>query len=162
MNLYAIASEYRAQLAELADLDLPPEAVADTVEGMAGELEDKLRAVIAYALNLRAEQEAQTAAAVRMAERAKHTGKTADGLLDYALTHMRGTGIPSVSTHEWAVKVAKKPDSVQIEDGAELPDEFMRTKVTREPDKAAIKAALLAGRAIDGATLVQGYRLAIK
>ena len=33
--LYVIAEDYRNAAAQLADLDLPPEVVADTLEGMA-------------------------------------------------------------------------------------------------------------------------------
>ncbi len=40
-SLYHIAAEYRAAAAKLADMDLPPEVVFDTLEGMAGEVEAK-------------------------------------------------------------------------------------------------------------------------
>lgn len=50
--LYEIAADYRADLAALADLDLDPQTVADTLEGMQGDLQAKLRAVIAYGLGL--------------------------------------------------------------------------------------------------------------
>ena len=37
--LSLIAAEYRAQAELLADLDLPPEVVADTLESIGGEFE---------------------------------------------------------------------------------------------------------------------------
>ena len=48
---------------QLADLDLPPEAVADTLEGMSGDLELKAQNVAMFVRNLEA-----TAAAIKEAE----------------------------------------------------------------------------------------------
>lgn len=161
-SLYTIASQYRADLEALSDLDIPPEVVADTVEGMQGEVQDKLRAVIAYSLELDVLAAGASDAAKRMADRAKSLKSRVDWLRDYALTAMQQTGIGEVSTDEFAAKVAKKPASVQIAEGAELPAEYLRVKTVTEPDKSALRVALVAGEEIPGATLVTGYRLAIK
>ena len=162
--LYTIVAEYRAGLDTLADADVDPQTVADTLEGLQGELLDKLRAVIAYALEQRAQQDAQRTAARRMAERAQNTGVRADALLTYALRAMQDAGIPSVQTDEWAAKPAKTPGRIVIDEGVTLPDEYMRTPPTpeREPDKDALGRALKAGTVLDGVRLVTGYRLAIK
>ena len=61
--LYELAGEYRAAAEQLADLDLPPEVVADTLEGLAGDLEQKATNVALFARNLEA-----TAAAIKQAE----------------------------------------------------------------------------------------------
>jgi len=160
--LYAIAAQYRADLALLADLELDPQTVADTLEGMQGELQDKLRAVIAYSLDLDVLATGTEKTAKRMADLASARRARVQALRDYALNTMQGTGISEVATKEFAAKVTKKPPSVFILEGAELPAEFLRTKTTTEPDKAAIKAALLAGRDVVDARLVQGFRLAIR
>ena len=52
MKLYEVVQEYRAQLDALAELDLDAQTYADTLESMDGDLKDKLRAVIAYSLDL--------------------------------------------------------------------------------------------------------------
>jgi len=161
-TLFHIVAEYRAQLAQLADLDLPPEVVQDTVESMQGEVEAKLRAVIAYSLELDILAAGASDAAKRMSERAKSLQARVDALREYALGAMQMTGLGEISTDEFAARVAKKPPSVFVLEGAELPAEFLRTKTTTEPDKTAIKAALLAGRDVVDARLVQGFRLAIR
>ena len=163
-TLYTIAQEYQAGLSALADLDLDPQTVADTLEGMQGELQDKLRAVIAYALSMQAEADAQKAAAQRMAERARATAGRADGLLEYARTAMQSTGLPEVSTDEWAAKLAKKPPSVNITDLSAIPAAYMRQPEPppAAPDKKAIGDALKTGAQVPGAELVHGFRLAIK
>jgi hypothetical protein len=163
--LYAVAQQYRADLDALAEIDgLDAQTIADTVEGLQGELQDKLRAVIAYALGLSVEAAGQAEAAKRMADRAKGTEKRAEGLLEYARVTMQATGVPEVSTDEWAAKLARKPPSVQIQDAALIPPEFMRTPEPPPPapDKAAIAQALKLGQAVPGCELVQGFRLAVK
>jgi len=160
--LYEIAAEYRQALAVLADIDAPPEAVADTVESLQGDLHDKLRACIAYSLELDILADGAAQAAKRMADRAKTLSTRTATLRAYVLQHMQDTGTAEVQTDEWAAKVAKTPASVQISDGAELPAEFLRVKTTTEPDKTALKAALAGGREVAGVSLVTGYRLAIK
>lgn len=163
-SLYHIAAEFRQQLAALADLDMPPEAVADTVEGMAGEVEDKLRAVIAYSLELDVLATGAADAAKRMADRAKSLQGRVDWLRTYALQAMQGTGIAEVCTDEFAAKVAKKPASVNITDPALIPASYMRTPEppAPAPDKKAIADAIKTGASVPGCELVQGFRLAIK
>jgi len=163
-SLYTIASEYRADLGRLADLELDPQTVADTLEGMQGELQDKLRAVIAWGLDQSIVASGTKEASKRMADLAAAREKRAQAVLDYARQAMQDTGICEVATDEWQAKLAKKPPSVQIHDAALLPAEYMRQPEPPPPapDKAAIAAALKAGQAVEGATLVQGYRLAIK
>lgn len=163
-SLYNIAAEFRQQLAALSDLDMPPEAVADTVEGMSGELEQKLRAVIAYSLELDVLATGASDAAKRMSDRAKTLASRVDWLRNYALQAMQGTGIGEVATDEFAAKVAKKPASVNITDQALIPSAYLRTPEPPlpAPDKKAIADAIKTGAIVPGAELVQGYRLSIK
>jgi Siphovirus Gp157 len=163
-SLYQIAAEYRQQLSALADLDMPPEVVADTVEGMAGDVEAKLRAVIAYSLELDILATGASDAAKRMQDRAKALQSRVEWLRTYALQAMQGCGIGEVATEEFAAKLAKKPASVNVIDATLIPPAYMRTPEPPPPapDKKAIGDALKAGASVPGCELVQGYRLAIK
>lgn len=162
--LYFIAEAYRADLAALDELNFDAQTIADTLDGMRGELQDKLRAVIAWGLDQSVLAAGTHDAAKRMAELAASRQKRADAVFAYALHHMQGTGINEIATDEWQAKVAKKPASVQIAASATIPPEYLRTLPAPEPqpDKAALKAALAAGAVIDGVTLVSGYRLAVR
>lgn len=51
-SLFQIVARYQGDLAKLQDLDLPPEVVSDTIEAMQGDVEEKVRAVVAFALQL--------------------------------------------------------------------------------------------------------------
>lgn len=162
MKLYEVVQEYRAQLDALAELDLDAQTYADTLESMDGDLRDKLRAVIAYSLDLEIEATGAAAASKRMKERAESLDNRVKWLREYALRAMEATGMADISTDEWAAKVAKKPPAVVIADGIELPAEYVRTTVKTEPDKAALKVALTAGKVVPGVSLVSGHRLALK
>jgi hypothetical protein len=163
-SLYTISSEYQAQLAILADLDLDPQTVSDTIEGLQGDVQSKLRAVIAYSLDLDVLAGGASEAAKRMYERSKTLSSRVDALRAYALRHMQETGIAEVSTDEFGAKVAKKPPSVNVTDQALIPPSYMRQPdpPAPAPDKAAIAAALKTGSSVPGCELVQGFRLAIK
>ena len=160
--LYEVVSSYRADLDALNALDLDAQTYADTLDGMQGALQDKLRAVIAYSLDLEIDATGAAAASKRMKERAESLENRVKWLREYALRAMEATGLPEISTDEWAAKVAKKPPAVVIADGVELPAEYIRTKVTTEPDKAALKAALAAGQVVPGVSLVAGHRIQIR
>ena len=160
--LYEVVASYRADLDALNALDLDAQTYADTLDGMQGALQDKLRAVIAYSLELEIDATGPAAASKRMKERAESIENRVKWLREYALRAMEATGLGEISTDEWAAKVAKKPPAVVIADGIELPAEYVRTTVKTEPDKAALKAALTAGAVVPGVSLVAGHRLALK
>jgi hypothetical protein len=162
VNLFSITAQYRADLAVLADLDIDPQTAADTLEGMQGAIRDKLEAVIAYSLELDILAAGASEAAKRMQERAKSLSNRVEWLRAYALTSMQSAGIGDVTNDEFSAKVAKKPASVVILDSVTLPPEFLRVKTTTEPDKAALKKAIEAGVLVEGVSLQQGYRLAVK
>jgi hypothetical protein len=162
VKLYECVAEYRAQLDALAELDLDATTYSDTLESIQGPVQDKLRAVIAYSLDLEIEATGAAAASKRMKERAESLDNRVKWLRDYALRAMEATGVGEISTDEWAAKVAKKPPAVVIADGIELPSEYVRTTVKTEPDKAALKAALTAGKAVPGVSLVAGHRIQIR
>ena len=69
--LFTIVESYRADLDALNAMDIDAATYADTLDGMQGELQDKLRAVIAYSLDLEIEATGAAAASKRMKERAE-------------------------------------------------------------------------------------------
>lgn len=67
---------------------------------------------------------------------------------------MERSGVKSVAVAEAKISVVNAPDKVIITDESAILDEFMR--ITKEPNKAAIKAALKSGKYVSGATLSNG------
>lgn len=162
-SLYTIAAQYRADLDTLADMDLDEQTITDTLEGMQGDLREKLRSCISWARSHAVLAAATKQAAKGMADLAASRDKRAQMVLDYALRVMQESGIGEENTAEWRAKVAKKPPAVRIDDPFLLPEQYWRQPPlpAKEPDKGAIATALKDGQQVPGASLVHGFRLKI-
>jgi hypothetical protein len=64
------------------------------------------------------------------------------------------TGLKSVALAEAKVSVVNSPEKVIITDESAIPDAYM--KITKEPNKTAIKNAIKSGTNIPGATMSNG------
>ena len=165
VSLFALAADFRASAAQLADLDLPPEVVADTLESLRGEIEAKAANVGHFVLSLDASARAMKEAEKAMKERRLSVEKRAEQIKAYLLSHMVATGTLRIETPSIRMMVRDNPESVQIEDETQIPPSFMVTPPPQPalvPDKAALKAALKAGKDIPGARLARGQRVEIK
>ena len=56
----------------------------------------------------------------------------------------------------------RKSDSVEVTDFENLPEEYIKTKIEKNPDKVAIKNAIKSGKEIKGAKIVTNYNIQIK
>lgn len=83
--LYELAAEHRQNLEKLADLDLPADVVADTLESLGGDLEEKTQNVVEFVRNLESTAEAIKDAEQKMAERRKAIENRAASLKRYVL-----------------------------------------------------------------------------
>lgn len=163
-TLYDLSAEYRQQVQALEDLDLPPEAVADTLESLGGELEVKAQNVVAFGRHLRTLAAAKREAAKAMIEAAARIEKRADQLDDYTLHCMQAAGIQKIECPWFTLSIAKNPPSVEIFDERQIPSQYLTDPPPPPPriDKALIKQALRDGFDVPGAKLAQGVRLSIK
>ena len=153
--LYEIVSRYQADLSRLQDMDLPAEVVLDTMEAMQGEIEDKVRAVVAYAIQLEKAADARTQEAERMAKSAQAMEHRADALKLYAQVALMNSGLrlPMIAP-EFTLNLAKLPPSVEVTDTTALPDSMVKTTVTiqfpgRVPDTWAISEQAPPGAEIE-------------
>jgi len=163
LKLYEIEKNYLEALDLFADpdQDIPPEAVADTLEAIAGEFEMKAVRVAAFARQLEAEAEAVKAAASQMEKRRKALESRARWLKGYVKTGMETLGLKKLSSAWFVLSVVQNPVTVDVYDETALPGEFKRQETLIQIDKTAIKAAIDAKRTVPGARLVNGTRLSI-
>lgn len=163
-SLYDIAAEYRQTADKLADLDLDEQTIADTLEGMSGELEVKAQNVVMFARNLEATATAIKEAETAMAARRKAIEHRAAGLRRYALSAMQVAGVQSIECPYFKLSVRKNPPAVEVFDAAQIPAQFMRAPEPPPPapDKKAITEAIKAGKEVPGARLVSGERLEVR
>lgn len=161
--LYQLAPDFRQAAERLADLDLPPEVVADTLEAISGDLDMKAQNVAMFAANLEATAKSIKQAEQDMKKRREAIEKRAQSLRAYMLRCMNDAGIRKIEGPYLRISVRDNPPAVDVFDTEQLPSMFMRQPPppAAEPDKAAIKEALKAGLDVPGARLSSSQRLDI-
>ena len=162
--LHLIAAEYRLAAAELADMDMDAQTVADTLDSLTGALEHKALSMATLVRSLEAE-----AAAEKLW--AKNTDKHADAKLDradevraYIAQEMLRCEIGKFSAPGIALSF-RKSSAVEIDDASLVPDVFCEPPPPAPPpmpSKALIKRAMIDGCAVLGARLVWRQHLQIK
>ena len=164
LSLYEISQTYREALDVLTDPEnnLPAEVIADTLEGLAGSLEDKAIAVAKFFKNLEATAVAIKEAEQRMSQRRKAIENRVASLKDYLKQNMESCGITRIESPWFNLAIQKNPAAVDVFDEAAVPAEFKEEVVSVKIDKAAIRLSIEAGTDVPGAVLTQGTRLSIR
>ncbi len=165
LSLYTISSQYQQAFMALADSDMPEDCINDTLEGMEGELVEKGRNVAAFWLNLGAEIEAMKSVEKRLYERRKAAEARQERLKNYLSKNMAACGITEIKADDGTFTARLyigRDESVVIENAQTIPSDYMREKVTHEPDKVLIKKAIEDGYEVPGAHIDRRDRLTIK
>lgn len=142
---------------ETGELD---EALFADFEALQMERDAKIENIGCWIKNLEADAAAIKAEAKAMSDRAKAAEKKAEGLRGYLAAVLAGEkwNSPKVAI-SWRKSVAVEIDEAEI---PELPEQYIRRKVSVEADKTAIKDALKAGETIEGCRLVERQNISIK
>lgn len=143
-----IAADYQnlLQLLESSD-DLTPEMIADTLEGMEGELADKLDAIMVIARNNLGNASTCDDEIKRLAERKTSFENKDKALRKYVLSCLMAAGLDKLKTAKNTFTARKGSVSVVIDNTDLLPDELVTTQVVIAPDKKAIKEAIESAQA---------------
>lgn len=162
--LYELAHDYRTAADKLADLDLDPQTIEDTLESLSGDLEVKATNTAFLIRNLEATAAAIKDAEAAMAARRKALENRAARIKDYVLANMMVAGIQKIECPHFRLAVRDNPAAVEVYEPGLIPAEFMRQPEPPPPavDKTAIKEALKAGQEVPGCKLTVGKRLEIK
>lgn len=155
MKLYTISQEYRDIMDRVADADGVVEGDLEAdLDAIGAALTDKVEACGVVMLELDAESSALDVELKRLQARRKVIEAGRERLAEYVKRCLVVAGERKVKGVRLTVSL-RSSTSVQVETPAEqLPDALRRTKTVVEPDKAAIKAALEAGTAVEGCSLV--------
>jgi hypothetical protein len=162
-SLFHVTQEYRAICDKLADLDLDPQTIADTLEGEQWPVQVKAQNVALVVLSLEAQE-----AAVKEREAALKTwretlARRRESLLQYLSDNLAAAGIERVEGPD--VRLSwRKSEAVEVEDLTRVPARYMIAPPPPEskPDKAAIKAAIKRGEEVPGARIEVRRNLQIK
>ncbi|MGS1815197.1 siphovirus Gp157 family protein [Klebsiella oxytoca] len=151
-KLYEIANDY----AKLLDEDLEPELIADTLEGMEGELKDKIEQLLAICKNETGYAERLKEEAKSLNERAAATLNRVERIQEYISLALSTAGLKKIRAGIHQVTIRSPSESVEIVDSSAIPAKFVEYETTIKPDKLAIKHELKAGHQIPGAQLKIG------
>lgn len=156
-SLRVLTGEY-LQLNALADTDDEGMqiAVADTMQAIAGQFEDKAKALVCVVQNMDADLEAIKSEIERLQARKKVIENRQSEMTDYLRSNMEATGIKKIACPLFTITLIEGRESVSVYDEAEIPDDLVTVKTTIAPDMRAIAAALKAGKQVPGATLERG------
>ncbi len=164
LSLYQLSDNYLEAMDFLTDpeVDLPIEAINDTLEALGGELEDKAVNVTKFLRNMEAVADAIKAAEESMAKRRKALENRVKWMKDYLKGNMEHTGISKIECPFFKLSIQKNPAAVNILDEAAIPEQFKEQVVSWKINKTAIKDAIKSGETVKGAELTTGTRLVIK
>ncbi len=163
LTLYQIADTYAQAVEKLSDEDLPAEAIADTLEGLQGDLQTKATNVAMFAQNLESLAEQIKKAEYAMSHRRKVLENKAESVRNYIKENMERAGIQKIECPHFKLSIKKNPPSVEIYDEAAIPDVYKKQPEPPPPvpDKKMIAEVIKGGGTIEGARLIQGTRLSI-
>lgn len=163
-SLYELSSEYVSIQQKLIDADYDEQTIADTLEGLSGDLTAKAVNVAMFIKNVEATAEAIKQAEKNMAERRKALEKKADTIREYLKNNMQACNMTKIECPYFALTLKKSPPAVIIDDQDAIPNNLF---VCPEPpvpfpDKKAIAELLKNGVEVPGVHLEQSERLDIK
>lgn len=164
MKLYEIASEIERFWAAVEEGEIPPEAIADTWDGLEYDFDSKVDNLACVYKNHEAEAKAIQEEEKKLAARRKALENQAQRVREYLLEQLQRVGKQKVETGRNVVSLRATPASVVVSDAQALyekrPDLF-RVKEP-EADKAGIREELKAGKELPGCALVQGLGVQIR
>lgn len=164
MTLYELTDQYIQLLDFASDPDTDPEVLADTLEGITGEIEDKAEGYIRVIKELEARQDKYKKEIERLQGQAKVFDNSIKRIKENLLQAMDTMNMPKISTEHFRVSVSKngglQPMFVEP-DITKIPEQYIVLKA--EANTKAIREALTAGEELPFAHLEErGRHLTIK
>lgn len=160
-TLYELTNEYMALLEMAEDPDIDPQAFADTLEALGGELEMKADGYARVMKELEGRAVTMRFESKRLENGYKTIERNIDRMKHALQDSMVATDKRKFKTDLFSFSIRKNPASVVIDRETSIPPEFL---IPQDPkiDKKAIKAAIDRGDDITFAHLEQGESLIIR
>lgn len=159
MTLYELMTSYKDFLVAVENGDIPEEAIADTLEAIEASLDEKIDNTACVIKVLEAEEAAIKAEEERLAKRRKAKEKAKEKVKAYLSEMILAVGKTEFESPRNKLSFRRSEETVC--DKNVLDAKWMRKKETFEPDKVAIKNAILSGEKIPGAEIVVKQNLQI-
>lgn len=123
--------------------------------------ETKLENIALYAKNLAVEASAIKEEENTLSERRKRLESKCERMKAILINAMREDGNKKISSPRFEA-VLRDSKKTEILDESLIPEEYIKTKIEKTPDKTAIKKAIEAGADVAGATVITNTTITIK
>lgn len=165
MRLYELTTDFLSFVEAVDNDEIPEEAIADTLESITMDIEDKADNIACMLKSLDAEITAIKAEATRLVERGRAKEKTYDRIKEYLADNLQRVGINNLETVRNKITF-RKSESVEVDEAtflgwADVHRDDLLTYTAPKANKTAIKKALKDGEAIPGAQIVVKQNLQI-
>lgn len=156
-QLYKLSAEM-TKVKDLLDEGLTVDDIADTLEGMELEFNDKAEKMLYLVNNLSSDIGQIDDEIKRLTENKRLIANKQNQLTEYLRSNMELSGIDKIECPLFKITLRKASKVVVIDDQDDLDDEFIKVETKITANKAAIKAAIKEGREVLGAHLEDGKR----
>lgn len=153
--LHQITDKHRELLSLAEESEDMAQAVADTMESIEGEFEDKALSLMAVVGNMDADVLAIDNEILRLTARKKAIQSRQESMKEYLRMNMEASGINKITCPLFTITLAKGRDIVQIDNADKIPADYLNIKTSMTPMKPEILRALKAGEKIEGASLTK-------
>ena len=168
MKLYELKAVYENFLEAIEAGEIPEEAIADTLESIEADIEEKADSIACLLKGLDADIAAIKAEEDRLEQRRKSKEKTKESIKEYLSSTLLAMGKTQIETARNKISFRKTPPKVVFDDEksfiewAILNDDSLLTYGKPTVNKTAIKEAIESGKEINGAKIVVGQNIQIK
>jgi type I site-specific restriction-modification system R (restriction) subunit len=153
MKLFELTDQYQKVLSMIDD-ECDLEAIQDTLEGIEGMIADKAESIAKLIKSIEADEKAIKAEEDRLKARREALANRRLSIKEYLQNQLIAANIDKLKGTMFTVSIQNNPPSVQIAEGAKVPDKYY---VPQPPklDKMALLDDLKAGAEYEGISLQQ-------
>jgi DNA mismatch repair ATPase MutS len=160
-NIKSILDSVLDQTDENGEFTGDIESIYASLEELQEAREAKMENIALYAKNLTAEALAIKNEENILADRRKRLERKCERLEGILMQSILINGGTKASSARYEASV-RYYDETKIIDETKIPEEFIKVKTTKSPDKVAIKTAIKAGQAVEGAEIESVPHIKIK
>lgn len=153
-KLYELTNQYKELELLSGDDAIPAEAIADTLEGIQGEIEAKAENIGKLCANWDGYIDAIDQQLAHLQARKKAIAARKESLKDYLRENMERLEIKKIESPFFTISCVAGRDNAVIDDEELVPDEFFKViPETKKLEKTAVTKALKEGKEVEGAHL---------
>lgn len=160
-TMYELTDNFMAVLEMASDPEIPPEAIADTLEGIEGEIELKAQSYTIIIKELEGEAVKLKTEETRLLSKRKSLENNIKRIKDNLFNAMKITGKEKFKTDLFSFGIQKSPAKLVIDDSSLIPEKYYVEQAPKL-DEQRLKSDLKSGIECEYAHLEQGEHVRIR